>query len=85
MVGWERYLSTLMNAAINSLVESFQKDEPHTDEEYEAVCKMLIDSIKRNLDGAEEDHREIRRLRDETRAAIESIRSMPPIRPCGSC
>ena len=74
-----------MNPAIANLLESFGKSEPHTDEEYEVVCRVLLEEIKRSLDGAEEDHREIRRLREETRAAIERIQTMPPLQLCGKC
>lgn len=65
-----------MNAATDSLLNSLQRDEPHTDEEYEAVCKVLLEQLKRTLDTSEEDWRDIRRLRDESRATIERIRAI---------
>ena len=65
-----------MDTAIASLIESLERDEPRTEEEYEAAAKVLLTHLHRTLDQIEADRRASDEIGAEMRAITERIRAI---------
>lgn len=61
---------------MDNLLEAFDKSGPHTEEDYEAVCQILLDQLRRNLDQIEADRHDSEKIGAEMRAITRRIQAL---------